>query len=204
MSDDDNERDAGGPQYQNTYDLTAEWGPARLDRRHQFNGYVLFYLPYRFDVSSGFRFLSGRPIDASMGRDANGDGVNNNSLNGVTDRPFSAPGVSFERNAFRNEPFKDVNFRVQWRLELAGNRRLVFSADLFNVFNWDNIELTGSAVQNYCAGTSPDDCGFGAPTNPNFLSLTDNNPTSATLGQLIRTNNPGAPRQVQFGVRYQF
>ena len=29
-------------------------------------------------------------------------------------------------------------------------------------------------------------------------------PTSATAGQLIRTNNPGAPRQVQLGVRFQF
>ena len=205
MSDDDNERDAGGPQYQNTYDLSAEWGPARLDRRHQFNGYVVFNLPYRFDLSSGFRFLSGRPIDASMGRDANGDGINIfPTATSVSDRPFSAPGVSFQRNAFRNEPFKDVNFRVQWRLELQGNKQLIFSADVFNVFNWDNIELGGSGVQNYCAGTSPDDCGFSGPTNPNFLSLIDQNPNSATVGQFIRTNNPGAPRQLQFGVRFQF
>jgi hypothetical protein len=176
--------------------LTSEWSPARLDRRHQFNGYVLFYLPYDFDVSSGFRFLSGLPIDASMGRDANSD-------RGGPDRPYSAPGVPFERNAFRNEPFKDVNFRVQWGYRFAGGQRMLVHADLFNIFNWDNIQLftqnTGSAVGNYCAGTAPDDCGFGPPTNPNFLSLTD-----ATTGNLITTNTPGAPRQVQFGVRFQF
>lgn len=197
MSDDDNERDAGGPQYQNTYDIGAEWSPARLDRRHQFNGYTLFFLPYNFDVSSGFRFLSAVPIDVRMGRDANGDTVNN-------DRPFSGPGISFERHAFRNEPFKEVNLKLQWGLRFNGGKRMLVSADLFNVFNWDNIFLAGSAVMNYCAGTAPDDCGFGPPTNPNFLSLVDNNPTSATRGQLIRTNNPGAPRQVQLGVRFEF
>ena len=197
MSDDDNERDAGGVQYENTFDLGPEWGPARLDRRHQFNGYVVVFMPYGFDVSSGFRFLSGVPIDATMGRDAN------NSRGGA-DRPFSGPGVPFERNGFRNESFKDVNFRLTWGLEFAGSRKMMVTADFFNIFNWENIQLAGTAVTNYCAGTAPADCGFGAPTNPNFLSLTDQNPTSATFGQLIRTNNPGAPRQVQLGVRFEF
>ena len=197
MSDDDNERDAGGVQYENTYDLSPEWGPARLDRRHQFNGYVVYFGPYNLDLSTGFRFLSGVPIDASFGRDIN------NSRGGA-DRPYSGPGQPFARNGFRNEPFKDVNFRVSWGVEFAGTRKAIVTADFFNIFNWNNIQLTGTAVTNYCAGTAPDDCGFGAPTNPNFLSLTDQVPTSATFGQLIRTNNPGAPRQVQLGVRFEF
>ena len=41
-------------------------------------------------------------------------------------------------------------------------------------------------------------------TNPNFLWLVDRDPNSATNGQLIRTNNPGAPRQLQLGVRFLF
>ena len=196
-SDDDNERDSGGAGAENTYDLTTEWGPARLDRRHQFNGSAIFFLPYNFDFTTGFRFLSALPIDATMGRDAN------NSRNGP-DRPFSAPGVPFQRNAFRNEPLKEINLRGQWALNMAEGRRLLFTAEVFNLFNWDNIQLLGNAVTNYCAGQAPDDCGFGAPTNLNFLSLTDNNPTSATFGQLITTNSPGAPRQVQLGVRFQF
>jgi hypothetical protein len=196
-SDDDNERDSGGAQYENTYDLGPEWSVARLDRRHQFNGYALFYLPHNFDISTGFRLLSGIPIDATMGRDANND-------RGGPDRPYSAPGVPFQRNGFRNEPFKEVNLRGQWALNMAQGRRLLFTAEVFNLFNWDNIQLAGNAVTNYCAGTAPDDCGFSPPTNPNFLSLTDNNPNSATFGQLITTNNPGAPRQLQLGVRFQF
>lgn len=44
-SDDDNERDAGGAQYENAFDLGPEYSAARLDRRHQFNGDVVVYLP---------------------------------------------------------------------------------------------------------------------------------------------------------------
>ncbi len=81
---------------------------------------------------------------------------------------------------------------------------MLFTFEAFNLFNWDNIELSGTPVTNYCAGTPASDCGFGAPTNPNFLSLTDQNPTSTRPGQLLLNNNPGAPRQIQLGVRFQF
>ena len=171
--------------------LGPEWSPSRLDRRHQFNGYALFYLPLNFDVSTNFRFLSAVPIDAAFGSDVNA------SLGGP-DRPSSAPGVPFERNAFRNEPFKEVNFKLQWGLPFGNGSRLLLFTDVFNVFNWDNIQLAGAAVTNYCAAPVPADCGFGEPTNPTFLSLTD------TSGNLIRTNNPGLPRQIQFGARFQF
>ena len=197
-SDDDNERDSGGAGAENTFNLDPEWGPARLDRRHQFNGYLLVNLPAGFDVSSGFRFLSGRPIDVGVGSDANGDRIT------AADRPYSAPGVPFTRHAFRNEPLKFLNLRVQWKLGLKNDRRLIFSAEAFNVFNWDNIELAGTTVTNYCAAPVPLSCGFDAPSNPNFLSLTDNVPTSSRSGQLLLNNNPGEPRQVQLGVRLQF
>jgi hypothetical protein len=48
------------------------------------------------------------------------------------------------------------------------------------------------------------DCGFGAPTNVNFLQTRESNPTSTRFGQLLTGNNPGAPLQVQFGLRYRF
>ena len=79
------------------------------------------------------------------------------------------------------------------------------TGEVFNLFNWDNLQIANVNTQtNYCAGTAPADCGFGPPTNPNFLSLVDNTPGSATQGQLIRTNNPGAPRQIQLGLRFLF
>ena len=203
-SDDDNERDSGGPQYENTFNLASEWGPARLDRTHQFNGYVVLSLPAGFDVSSGFQFLSGRPIDATVNLDANGDRVFTTGANGVTDRPYHAPGVPFQRNEFRNLPYKNVNLRVQWKLDLKSSRKLILSAEVFNAFNWDNLELFGSTVQSYCSSPVPLDCGFSGPTNPNFLQTIDQSPTSTRQGQLLLNNNAGAPRQVQFGARLQF
>jgi hypothetical protein len=195
MSDDDNERDSGGMLVENSFNLEPEWGPARLDRRHQFNGYAVFFLPRGVDVSTGFKFQSGLPIDASIGRDIN------SSLGGA-DRPYSAPGVPFTRNGFRNFPFKEVNFRAQWGPRLAGDRRVMFTAEVFNVFNWDNVQIFtatgGTTSTNYCATPAPDDCGFGRPTNPNFLQVKD------PSGNYITTNTPGAPRQVQLGVRFEF
>jgi hypothetical protein len=191
MSDDDNERDSGGVQFENAFDLGPEWGPARLDRRHQFNGYAVFFLPYAVDVSAGFRIMSGLPIDASIGRDIN-------LSQGGNDRPYSAPGVPFQRNAFRDEPFKEINFRAQWGPRFNGNKRVMVTLDVFNTFNWENIRLSGTAVTNYCSGTAPNDCGFGPPTNPNFLKTKDTN------GNYILTNIPGAPRQLQLGVRFEF
>jgi hypothetical protein len=192
MSDDDNERDSGGVQYENAFNLDSEWGPARLDRRHQFNGFAVFDLPYGVGLSTGFRLMSGLPIDAGMGRDINA------SLGGA-DRPYSAPGVPFTRNMFRDQPFREANFRAQWGPNFAGtNNRVVLTLDVFNVFDADNIRLSGSTVTNYCTGTAPDNCGFGEPTNPNFLAVKD------ASGNYIQTNIPGAPRQIQVGVRFEF
>jgi hypothetical protein len=195
MSDDDNERDSGGMLVENSFNLEPEWGPARLDRRHQFNGYAIFFLPYDVDLSTGFKFQSGLPVDASIGRDIN------NSLGGL-DRPYSAPGVPFTRNGFRNLSFKEVNFRAQWGPRFNGNNRVLLSAEIFNLFNWDNVQLFtatgGTTSTNYCATPAPDDCGFGPPTNPNFLQAKD------PSGNYITTNTPGAPRQVQLGVRFEF
>jgi len=50
----------------------------------------------------------------------------------------------------------------------------------------------------------PRDCGFGAPTNVNFLSLIERTPNSARFGKLLLNNNPGEPFQMQFGARFQF
>jgi hypothetical protein len=195
MSDDDNERDSGGMLVEDSFNLKPEWGPARLDRRHQFNGFAAFFLPFGFDMSTGFKFMSGFPVDASIGRDIN------SSLGG-SDRPYSAPGVPFTRNGFRNLPTKEVNVRAQWGPRFNSDNRVLFTAEVFNLFNWDNVQLFtatgGTTSTNYCATPAPDDCGFGPPTNPNFLKAKD------PSGNYITTNTPGAPRQVQLGVRFEF
>jgi len=197
LSDDDNERSAGGVTYENNFDLSPEYGPGLLDARHQFVMNPIIYLPYGFDLSGAVRVRSGRPIDATFGSDAN-------SSQGGADRPFLAPGVPFQRNAFRNRAVYNFDLRAQKRFTINENHRFTFSVELFNIFNLDNIELNGTTVTNFCAAPVPLDCGFLAPTNPNFLSLTERNGANPRFGQLLTGNNPGAPFQMQFGFRYNF
>jgi hypothetical protein len=200
LSDDDNERSAGGVAYQDSYNFSPEYSVSDLDRKHQFVAGPVFYLPKGFDISSGIRLRSGRPIDARIGNDVNQDTVNN-------DRPYRGPGVTFERNAFRNLAQYNIDMRVQKRFQLRENMKLVVSMEMFNLFNLSNIQLGGSAVTNYCLPTpsnAQSTCGFTAPTNPNFLSKVDNILTSPRLGNLLVTNTAGDGFQTQFAARFQF
>ena len=214
LSDDDNERDSGGRQFDNAFNLAPEYAAARLDRRHQFVANPIFFLKGGVDVASAIRLRSGRPIDASVGFDANED-------IGGPDRPFRAPGIPFERNAFRNRALYDVDVRVQKRFNIGETKRLIFSAEMFNIFNLTNIEIndnggTNAGVTNFCvavvpvgapAGTAPSiprDCGFLAPTNLNFLQVRDHTLNASTFGKLLLTNNPGSPFQMQIGARFTF
>ncbi|MFM8392311.1 MAG: hypothetical protein ACKOB4_00100, partial [Acidobacteriota bacterium] len=191
LSNDDNERDAGGIAYENAYNLAPEFSFSRLDRRHQFVANTVVYLPLGIEASSALRLRSGLPIDASVGSDFNED-------IGGPDRPYSAAGVPFKRNAFRNLATYEIDFRVQKGISLGDQRRLIFSAEFFNLLNAENIQLSGAQVTNYCASPVGRDCGFSAPTNRNFLRVKDVN------GNYLLNNNPGAPFQVQLGARLQF
>ena len=192
LSDDDNERDSGGVSYEDNFNLKPEFNYSRLDRRHQFVANPVFFLPYDFEVSSAIRLLSALPVDARAGSDLNSDLVNN-------DRPYSAPGVPFKRNAFRNEPVYNIDFRLQKTLAFTERARVILSADMFNVFNFKNIQYAGVTTQ-FCTGTPiPANCGFGSTQlNLLFLRLRDAN------GNFITSNNPGVPFQAQFGARIQF
>ena len=191
LSNDDNERDAGGIAFENAYNLAPEFSFSRLDRRHQFVANTVVFLPLGFEASSAARLLSGLPIDASVGSDFNED-------IGGPDRPYSAPGVPFIRNGFRNLARYEIDLRLQKGISLGESRRLTLSAEFFNLLNMENIQLSGAQVTNYCASPVPRNCGFAAPTNRNFLRVKDVN------GNYLLNNNPGAPFQMQLGARFQF
>lgn len=205
LSDDDNERSSGGVTFENAFDLSREYSDAVLDRRHQFVASPVLFLPGGIDLSSALRFRSGRPIDVTLGNVGGAAGTDANEDRGGPDRPFLGPGVPFPRNSARNKALYDWDMRVQKRFNLPGETaRLILSLEIFNVLNLDNIELASTTATNFCGGTAPLDCGFRGPTNPNFLQLRDNDPTSTRFGSLLLTNNPGPPFQMQFGARFQF
>jgi len=196
IGNDDNERDATGFRYENAFNLTPEYADSNIDRRHQFVANPVFFLPHGIDFSSAIRMFSGVPIDASSGlTDPNED-------RGGPDRPYLGPGVPFTRNGFRNKAFYGFDVHGSKHFDFSEGKRLVFTVDIFNVFNLMNISLAGTST-TYCAPATAS-CGFTGATNPNFLQVRDQNVASARLGNLLLTNNPGPPFQMQFGARFQF
>ena len=193
MSDDDNERDSGGVRDENTFNLGPEWGPARLDCRHQFNGYAVFFLPYDFDVSTGFKFMSGLPIDATIGRD----------INAASAAPIAVqragPAVPAQRRSATSRSRKSTSARsgvpIQRRQPRAGHGRSVQRVQL------GQHPASGSAARRSrttAPAPRPTTAASARRRIPNFLQVKDPN------GNYITTNIPGAPRQVQLGVRFEF
>jgi hypothetical protein len=191
-SDDDNERDSGGQNAVNTFDLRPEYSFSNLDRRHQFVAAPIFFLPWSFEVSGSIRLVSGAPITATQGTDSNLDTINN-------DRPYWAPGVPFKRNSFRNKGINDINLRIQKAFGLGESKKLYVSTEIFNLFNLMNLTYSGTAVTNFCNSSSAN-CAFDSSAgNPRFLQLRD-----PATNALLTNNNPGSVLQVQFGARFVF
>jgi hypothetical protein len=203
-SDDDNERDSGGVAYANPYDFRGEWGPSRLDRLHQFVANPVFFLPWGFEVSSAIRLRSGTPLSTYIGTDANGDNIFN-------DRPVLVPGVELHRNYFRNRNLYDVDVRVQKGFRFDETKRLLFTAEFFNVLNRPNIVFpfpgtnsTSGALLQYC-NPGAHLCGMNGITNINFLQIREQTPTSANFGKINLTTVPNSQVfQIQLGARFLF
>lgn len=200
LGDDDNERDAGGVAFADPYDLSREYYRSRLDREHQFVANPIFFLPYGFEVSSAIRLRSGNPINPTSGADLNGDGVNN-------DRPLQVPGLVYQRNFFRNRGIYDVDMRVQKGFNFDERKRLILTAEFFNVLNRSNIifptpntATSSGAAGQFCSGASQL-CGLQGVTNSAFLQVRD----PATGNILVNNTNPGSQVfQMQLGARFQF
>ncbi|MEP7218293.1 MAG: TonB-dependent receptor, partial [Bacteroidota bacterium] len=173
----------------NKYEL--EWGPSVNDRTHVISA-ILYYYPIR-DLTISFAALvqSGQPVNRvadatkfgttdSLGfhgtTDLNGDGTSyGDGYVGNIDR---SPGVT--RNSDRLPWSKDFDLGVQYAIRLGEGSSIELRADIFNVLNVVNLSgYTNNATQSNQIQVGPD----GAP---------------------IIQRSSGAPRQFQFGARYQF
>jgi outer membrane receptor for ferrienterochelin and colicin len=223
-SSDDNERDAGGFPYENGYNLINEYNYSNIDTRHLFVFNGVYELPWGFEVSGLGRFRSGRPVDASTGSFTYSvttvvggtPGTANISVNadangssGGSDRPMAALGEPFKRNAFRDRSNYSLDMRVSKRFNLPREGMFInLTADFFNLFNFDNV-FYGGTNKNYGPGINPVTGALVAP-NSNFQQLRVAtaclSPTNTRGNKsCYDTNNtPGAPFQMQVGVRFQF
>jgi hypothetical protein len=189
-SDDDSERDAGGFQYQNSFNLRDDYGFSALDIRHNWTSNGVVNLPWGFTFSGIFRVRSGLPLNPRAGSDLNRDGNNN-------DRPYFSAGQTFPRNYFRNRGFTTTDMRLLKNFNIGGDRvRLQFSVEAFNIFDVDNVAFGGS-TSIYGNGFQAN--GTTAAVANDFMRL--RNADGTYFGQNFQQ---GSPRQLQGGLRLFF
>jgi hypothetical protein len=190
-SHDDTERGISGIVFDDAYNLNNEYTWSNIDQRHQFAANGVFFLPKQVELSTTMRFNSGRPFSALAGSDLNKDGV-------LRDRPV-IDGAVVPRNTHRNKGFSDVNLRVQRGFRAPGNSRAILSLELFNLFNFDNVEI-GSANMVYGPGTVLQNGALVTQAPPaTFGQIKDAN-GSYLLNNALRSS----PFQAQAGLRFQF
>ena len=89
--------------------------------------------------------------------------------------------------------------RAQRGFSLRGSARVIVSLEVFNIFDFDNVEI-GSANYVYGPGTVITNGALAAaPVPATFGQVKD------AGGQYLRNSTlRGAPLQAQFGLRFQF
>ncbi|MGB9182069.1 MAG: carboxypeptidase regulatory-like domain-containing protein [Pyrinomonadaceae bacterium] len=221
LDSDSTERNATFAQYDNAFNLNPEYGFSALDRKHQFVFNAVINAPFGIEIATTGRLLSAAPLDVSVSGivapagsglsnaqyaalvtlTSNTTGDLNQDIGNFNDRPYSAPGVSFKRNAFRNKPFKNVDLRIQRNFRLGERFEIAPSFEVFNLFDFHNIQLASTTATNYGnPGVNERTGEVLAPSNPNFLRIRDDAGNFITTGP----NLPGAPLQIQLGLRIRF
>ena len=190
-SHDDLERPVNAIGYDDAYNMDNDYAWSNIDQRHQFAATGMFFLPKGLELSTTMRFNSGRPFSAMAGTDLNRDGQ-------VRDRAV-IDGKVVTRNTYRNTAYSEVNLRVQRAFRAAGSSRVILSAEIFNLFDADNVEV-GSANMVYGPGTLVQN-GAVVPQAPpaTFGQIKDANGNYLTNG-----TQRSAPLQAQIGLRFQF
>ncbi len=183
---------------QNAYATSLEWGPSVNDQRNRFvaawvaepkfhfNDAKLKTLTNNWKFSSVVTTGSGRPVNATIAGDPNGDG------NIYNDR---LPG--YERNAFLGPDYFSTDMRLTRTIRCGEHVVWNLIAESFNVFNRNNsrVQISDDGFYN-SAGE--------------FVNYTTS--VKGTLypgeflmnSQFLTPTNAYAPRQVQLSLRVSF
>ncbi len=150
----------------------SEWGPTRIDERHRIVASGVIEVPFGLQLSPIVQFASARPYTPTLGFDINGDGQANivdRLCEGVSlDSVFAVRGnvpairalnpngcqpsrVNSQRTGFvvnadgsveeRSGRFFNADLRVT-KSFAVGRRAIRVYADLFNIFNTENLSFT--------------------------------------------------------------
>ena len=153
-------------------------GPLPVDRPHQFKVFGNYNFNMGLNLGVGAIFGSGRPLTAMAANPAY------DSAGEIPEGPRGS-GIETVDDGFRTRTPTEIDVNVQGSYALKfGGRRLVFLADMFNLFNlqrvrdYDNFTEIGYLTEN------PD---YGTATNPN----------TGTAGYQT-------PFQLRLGIRFEF
>jgi hypothetical protein len=129
------------------------------DERHRLVLSEVSPIPFGFILSSIATFASPRPYVTIDGRDINLDNITGDDYLGGT---TTTTGIRTTRpaNAWENW-YRTVDLRLARPLFVNGGKKLSLSAEVFNVFNWNNNLSYGGTQFTATGATVPS---FGIPT----------------------------------------
>jgi hypothetical protein len=129
------------------------------DERHRLVVSEVSPIPFGFMLSSIATFASPRPYITIDGRDINLDNITGDDYLGGT---TTTSGIRTTRpaNAWENW-YRTVDLRLARPLFINGGKKVSVSAEVFNVFNWNN-NLSYGGTQFTAAGVPV--ASFGVPT----------------------------------------
>jgi hypothetical protein len=183
---------------QNSYATSLEWGPSVNDQRNRFVAAWVAEPKFHFDqgilktLANNWKFSSivtagsGRPVNATVAGDPNGDGdFYNDRLPGYT------------RNAFIGPDYFSTDMRITRTIRCGERMVWTLVAESFNVFNRTNsrVQISDDGFYN-SAGE--------------FVAYTTSVKGTVYPGQFLMNSqfltptNAYAPRQVQFSLRLSF
>jgi hypothetical protein len=151
-----------------------------LDRPHQVKLYGNYSWPMGLNIGAGVNFSSGRPFTPMAA---------NPNYGSDGEIPVAARGSGIETiDGFKKRsPFESqVDLQASYSIRSAGERRITFLADVFNLFNQKRILYYSQNTQLDNNAPNPD---FGKPVNTNLAG----NPPQFQ-----------APLNMRVGVRFEF
>jgi hypothetical protein len=129
------------------------------DERHRLVLSTVTPIPFGFNISAIATIASPRPFLQIDGRDVNLDNITGDDWPGGT-RTTVGQRTALPANAFPNY-YRTVDMRLARQLYAIGGKKVSFSAEVFNLFNWYNklsyggtqFTATGTAVPSFGVAT---------------------------------------------------
>ena len=197
----------------NNYDASGFWGNSSFDRRHSFNFYYIYDLPFYRDQSgiigkvlggwqiSGATFMrTGTPLWVTEGADIAGTGDTFGNPWNFSGDPKSNANEQFSAGAAADQNFwfNPASFSRPGAGTFGnGPRNMIYNP---GQYQWDvaffkNVNLGGSKTAQFRAEI------FNFPNHANWNGA-DANPTSATFGRV--TSKADDRRDIQLSLRFMF